>query len=59
MKESGYRGEYCCVYPVKVNQQRQVVEEVLQFGRPYRFGGSAYVFFGNCGPSKTPKPPKC
>ena len=38
MKESGYRGDYCCVYPVKVNQQRQVVEEVLQFGKPYRFG---------------------
>ena len=38
MQDSGYRGDYCCVYPVKVNQQRQVVEEVLQFGRPYRFG---------------------
>jgi arginine decarboxylase len=38
MKESGYRGDYCCVYPVKVNQQRQVVEEVLRFGQPYRFG---------------------
>ena len=38
MKESEYRGEYCCVYPIKVNQQRQVVEEVLRFGRPYRFG---------------------
>jgi arginine decarboxylase len=38
MKESGYRGDYCCVYPVKVNQQRQVVEEVLQFGKPFRFG---------------------
>ena len=38
MKDSGYRGDYCCVYPVKVNQQRQVVEEVLQFGRPYKFG---------------------
>ena len=38
MKENGYRGDYCCVYPVKVNQQRQVVEEVLRFGRPYRFG---------------------
>src|SRR6187401_1026966 len=33
-----YNGRYCCVYPVKVNQQRQVVEEVLQFGKPYRFG---------------------
>jgi len=38
MKENGYRGDYCCVYPVKVNQQRQVVEEVLQFGKPYHFG---------------------
>ena len=38
MKDSGYRGEYCCVYPVKVNQQRQVVEEVLRFGKPYHFG---------------------
>ena len=28
-------GSYVCVYPIKVNQQRQVVEEVLQFGRPY------------------------
>jgi len=33
-----YQGSYCCVYPIKVNQQRQVVEEVLNFGRPYRFG---------------------
>src|SRR5215213_8962338 len=33
-----YAGRYICVYPVKVNQQRQVVEEVLQFGRPYNFG---------------------
>ncbi len=38
MKESDYGGDYCCVYPIKVNQQRQVVEEVLRFGRPYRFG---------------------
>src|ERR1044071_8539883 len=33
-----YQGGYCCMYPIKVNQQRQVVEEVLDFGRPYRFG---------------------
>ena len=38
MQEHGYNGEYCCVYPIKVNQQRQVVEEVLRFGRPFRFG---------------------
>ncbi len=33
-----YGGRYCCVYPIKVNQQRQVVEEVLNFGAPFRFG---------------------
>lgn len=36
--DHGYQGSYCCVYPIKVNQQRQVVEEVFQFGRPYKFG---------------------
>jgi len=36
--EHGYKGNYCCVYPIKVNQQRQVVEEVFKFGRPYHFG---------------------
>jgi len=36
--EHKYQGKYCCVYPIKVNQQRQVVEEVLEFGRPYQFG---------------------
>jgi arginine decarboxylase len=36
--EHGYRGGYSCVYPIKVNQQRQVVEEVFRFGRPYGFG---------------------
>jgi arginine decarboxylase len=33
-----YVGGYVCVYPIKVNQQRQVVEEVLDFGREYGFG---------------------
>jgi len=33
-----YEGKYICVYPIKVNQQRQVVEEVLDFGREYGFG---------------------
>jgi arginine decarboxylase len=36
--EHGYKGEYACVYPIKVNQQGQVVEEVVRFSRPYRFG---------------------
>jgi len=33
-----YTSPYICVYPIKVNQQRQVVEEILEFGRPYGFG---------------------
>src|SRR5262249_43817525 len=33
-----YLGNYCCVYPIKVNQHRQVVEELLEFGKPYQFG---------------------
>ena len=36
--EHGYKGGYRCVYPIKVNQQRQVVEEVFKYGRPYQFG---------------------
>lgn len=36
--EHKYQGEYRLVYPIKVNQQRQVIEEILRFGAPYRFG---------------------
>ena len=36
--QNQYQGGYSCVYPIKVNQQRQVVEEVLDFGKPYNFG---------------------
>jgi arginine decarboxylase len=36
--ENEYRGGYCCVYPIKVNQQRHVVQEILDFGRPFGFG---------------------
>ena len=38
ISDNNYKGGYCCVYPIKVNQQRQVVEEVFQYGRPYKFG---------------------
>ncbi len=41
ISDHGYGGSYCCVYPIKVNQQRQVVEEVLRFGKPYQFGVEA------------------
>ncbi len=36
--ENNFTGGYCCVYPIKVNQQRQVVEEIFQYGRPFKFG---------------------
>jgi arginine decarboxylase len=38
IQEFDYKGRYCCVYPIKVNQQRHVVEEFLDFGKPYGFG---------------------
>jgi len=34
----GYRGGYRGVFPVKVNQLREVVEEILEAGRPHAFG---------------------
>lgn len=36
--ECGYRGRYRGVFPIKVNQLREVVEEILDAGRPYDFG---------------------
>ena len=38
IEEYNYQNSYACVYPIKVNQQRQVVEEVLTFGKQYGFG---------------------
>ena len=36
--EHGYKGQYKGVYPIKVNQHRYVVEEIVAFGRPYHYG---------------------
>jgi len=36
--EYGYDGAYRGVFPVKVNQQRHLVEEIVESGRPWRFG---------------------
>ncbi len=36
--EFGYSGKYNTVYPIKVNQQRHVIEEIVQFGAPYGLG---------------------
>ncbi len=35
---TGYQGEYRGVFPVKVNQQCQVIEEIVRFGAPYGHG---------------------
>jgi arginine decarboxylase len=34
----GYKGSYRGVYPIKVNQQEQVIEELTRFGRKYHHG---------------------
>jgi len=36
--EFNYQGEYRGVFPIKVNQLREVVEEILDAGRPFNFG---------------------
>src|SRR5215831_16169965 len=36
--EFNYQGTYRGVFPIKVNQLREVVEEILDAGRPYDFG---------------------
>ncbi len=36
--EADYRGKYCGVYPIKVNQMREVVEEIVDAGEKYDYG---------------------
>lgn len=36
--ENNYQNKYCAVFPIKVNQQRLVVEEVYRYGAQYQFG---------------------
>ncbi|HEY3102304.1 MAG TPA: biosynthetic arginine decarboxylase [Pyrinomonadaceae bacterium] len=38
IREFDYQGAHMCVYPMKVNQQRAVVEEYLREGSRYDFG---------------------
>lgn len=38
IKDAKYKGEYRGVYPIKVNQQRQVIEEISEFGKKYHYG---------------------
>jgi arginine decarboxylase len=36
--EGNYQGVYRGVYPIKVNQQQEVIEEITSYGRKYHYG---------------------
>jgi len=38
IEENQYEGRHLSVYPIKVNQQRHVVEEICEFGAEYGYG---------------------
>jgi arginine decarboxylase len=38
IKQINYQGQYRGVYPIKVNQQQQVIEEIARFGAHYHHG---------------------
>ncbi len=38
IEEAEYKGVYQGVYPVKVNQMREVVEEIVEAGAPFNYG---------------------
>ncbi len=38
IRVTNYRANYRGVYPIKVNQQRQVIEEIATFGKKYHYG---------------------
>lgn len=38
IRENNYRGVYKGVFPIKVNQQEQVIEAISQFGKDYNHG---------------------
>ncbi len=38
IEEMGYRNSYRGVFPIKVNQLREVVEEIIDAGKPWHFG---------------------
>jgi arginine decarboxylase len=38
IKEQNYRGTFRGVYPIKVNQERHVVEAIVRHGKDYHFG---------------------
>jgi len=38
IREAGYQNVYRGVFPIKVNQLREVVEEIIDAGKPFHFG---------------------
>ena len=38
IEEVGYKGNYKGVFPIKVNQQAQVIDRIVDFGKEYHFG---------------------
>ncbi|MCC6276711.1 MAG: biosynthetic arginine decarboxylase [Oligoflexia bacterium] len=38
IQENSYTGRYFGVYPIKVNQMAEVVEEIVDAGQPYHYG---------------------
>jgi arginine decarboxylase len=38
IKDEGYKGQYRGVFPIKVNQLREVVDEIVAAGRDYHYG---------------------
>jgi arginine decarboxylase len=38
IKDEGYKGSYRGVFPIKVNQLREVVDEIVAAGKDYNFG---------------------
>ncbi|XP_027356613.1 arginine decarboxylase-like [Abrus precatorius] len=38
IRSQGYESHYQGVYPVKCNQDRFIVEDIVEFGSPFRFG---------------------
>lgn len=38
ISEAGYQGEYRGVFPIKVNQQNQIIEEIAEFGERFNHG---------------------
>jgi arginine decarboxylase len=36
--DAGYKAPFRGVYPIKVNQQQQVLEDIVAYGRPFHYG---------------------